>query len=243
MIEPAEGQALRFERQAGQWQMTEPYRMPANTSRLDALARVVEAPILSQFPLPAERLTEFGLDRPLRLRLDDLVFEFGGNDPLNHHRYLRTGDQVALTLDRFYHHLSASAEQLVSPALLPPSAQLASIQTPSYRLELKHDGWQLEPPQAQLSGDDLADRVGQWASAQGLWVQRFEQPAAEQTVELRLTSGALFRFLVIEQDGATWLVRPDNGLGYQLPSDSDLLQPPQPAAESAPTATAAPGDA
>ncbi|MBF0257044.1 MAG: DUF4340 domain-containing protein [Gammaproteobacteria bacterium] len=234
VIQPTEGANLSFERQAGRWQMTEPYAMPANAVKLDALARVVEAPMLNSFPLVEERRAEFGLDRPIRLQLDELEFAFGGNDPINYHRYVGFNGQLALIVDRFFHHLSAPAEQLLSPGLLPEGARLSEIQTPKYRLQRGQGGWQLEPANPKLGGDELSGQAEQWAMAQGLAVERFESvEPADQTagqVQIRLDSGAQFSFKIVQRDQATWLVRSDNGIGYRLPAETNLLEPPQPPA-------------
>jgi hypothetical protein len=231
LIERPDGTRLRFARQAGRWQMLEPYAMAANGVRLDALARVLEAPVLSRFPLPLDRLAEFGLDRPLRLRLEDLQLEFGGNDPINFHRYVRQGEQLALILDRFYHHLSASAEQLLSPALLPIDARLQAIDTPSYRLGHGPQGWQLTPDDPRLSADQLAERASAWSQAQGLSLQHFDAIDGLPEIGLTLESGERLVFGLRQQDGSNWLIRRDNGIGYRLPGDSPLLSPPQPAVE------------
>jgi hypothetical protein len=234
-IEHPDGRRLRFERAAADapWFMLEPYALPANGTRLAALARVVEAPILNAFPLPGERLADFGLEQPIRLLLDDTLFEFGGNDPINHHRYVKSGGRLTLIVDRFYHHLSASAEQLVSPALLPPQAAIQSVRTPDYQLSHGEGGWRLEPPNPALGGDDLSRRVADWVNAQGLAVSALVRPQGERAVEIVLGDGQSLRFLILQQGGKTWLVRPDLGVGYQIPEGSPLLAPPKPKAPDA----------
>jgi hypothetical protein len=236
-IEHPDGPTLEFQREAGQWRMLAPYEMPANGMKLDALTRVVDAPVLSDFALPPDGLAQFGLDRPLRLQLDDLSFLFGGNDPINQHRYVAHANRLALTVDRFYHHLSASAEQLVSPALLPADAVIQDIHTPDYRLTRDDTGWQLDPPDPALSADELSRHASQWRQAQGLAVRHFDPPGGTQTVEIHLDNAQRLRFVLRQQDGKTWLVRTDNGLGYQLPANSTLLSTPQPAPQPATPAT------
>lgn len=227
-IEHPDGRRLTFQRRDGQWRMTAPYRMPGNSIKLDALARVVEAPILSGFGLPArDRLADFGLDKPFRLRLDDQLFDFGGNDPINFHRYVAFGGRLALIVDRFHHHLTAAAEQLLSHSILPAGSNIQSIKTPSYRLFQGEAGWQLEPAVSELSGDDLSGHAAQWARAQGLVVKHFDNPGSDRLVEIGLSDGRSMKFIILQQEEKQWLVRSDNGLGYQLPADSPLLAPPE----------------
>lgn len=227
-IEHPDGRRLAFQRQGGQWRMTVPYQMPGNKAKLDALARVVEAPVLDSFKLPQGRLADFGLDKPIRLRLDDQQFDFGANDPINFHRYVANDSRLVLLVDRFQHHLNATAELLVSPSLLPAGAKIESIKTPDYRLFQAEGGWQLEPANPELGGDDLSGHAAEWAVAQGLAVKHFDNPVAEQKVEIGLADGSALDFLILQQGERHWLVRPDNGLGYQLPADSSLLKAPEP---------------
>lgn len=101
-----------FERQAEGWNMISPKQAAAKAERLDALVRVAETPVFSNYPLPtSRRLKEFGLDPAnIILTLNDIKIEFGTVESLSQNRYVRIGDQIYLIGDGFYHHLVAKAE-------------------------------------------------------------------------------------------------------------------------------------
>lgn len=230
-MEFPDGSQAEFERSGPDvpWQMTRPWQVPANQGYLDALARLVEAPVFDSFPLVEARRGDFGLDRPLRLQLDDLSLAFGNTNPLNQHRYLLEGNRVVLMVDRFYHHLIGGPESLVSPALLPPGLEILAIQGPEFRLEQGAAGWQLVPASSESSADVIKDYLDAWHEAQGLGVRHFaesEVSGTGQSWQLELGQGQNLDFTVGDFQGSQWLVRQDNGLGYQLPKHSALLRSP-----------------
>lgn len=228
------------------WQMTAPWQMPANQSRLDALARLVEAPVLDSFPLVEGQAADFGLDRPLRLTIDGQPFAFGGTNPLNQHRYLEDGQRLVLLVDRFYHHLMGGAASLVSPLLLPPGAEILSIQGPGFRLSKDGQDWRFEPtaqpapvmdtaaesgPETRPNPEAIKRYLDAWRQAQGLAMHQFQtdpesSPKQHRRWTIGLADGKAIDFELRETKEGQWLVREDNRLGYQLPRDAELLLGP-----------------
>ena len=219
-----DGVEMRFERRGGRWFMVHPYALPANQVRLRALARVAEAPVLQSFPLPTGGVAQYGLDRPIRLTLDDRSLLFGGVDPIGNHRYLRRGDRLILIVDRFYHHLSAAPEQLLSLDLLPEGGRVVTIVEGHRRLERRDGRWRVVPDRGGLGGDDLVERVRLWRRAQALRLAPM-RVADGRRVEIHLEDGRRLSFVGARVGGRFWFVRPDLGLGYQMPSASPLTRP------------------
>lgn len=107
ITDPA-GRDIQLIKTADQWKLS---RKPANTQRIEQLLGISTTLSLRRFPLPTERLGEFGLQPPaIRLWLNETELDFGTTDPLNGWRYVRQGDQVHLIGDGFYHHLTAGRE-------------------------------------------------------------------------------------------------------------------------------------
>ncbi|MBU0499782.1 MAG: DUF4340 domain-containing protein [Gammaproteobacteria bacterium] len=225
-IEHPDGKLIAFEKRGGDWHMLRPYDMPANRIRLIALARVVQAPIISSFPLPKEGLGQFGLDRPIRLQVDKERFLFGASNPVNNQRYVEHGGRLHLIVDRFYHHLGALPEQLLSPNLLPEGIRLKEIKTTQYRLFKTDMGWAMEPANPNLSSDDLNRRVQDWLRAQSLQIVALDRIEAGEEVVLRREDDRADHFLIQQRDGQVWLIRSDLKIGYLLPGGSGLLTPP-----------------
>jgi hypothetical protein len=108
---------IELEKRADTWHMTAPRQEPANNDKIEQLLGIATTRSHSRFPLPKERLNEFGLDRPgIRLELNDLVMEFGNNEPLQFRRYVRIGEQLHLISNGFHHHLMAGVDDYLAPA-------------------------------------------------------------------------------------------------------------------------------
>jgi hypothetical protein len=105
-----------LEKQDGAWQMIEPRRGKANEEKIGQLLGIAMTKSHSHFPLPKERLSEFGLDSPsIQLQLNELKMGFGDSEPLQFRRYVRIGDQLHLISNGFHHHLTASANDYLKP--------------------------------------------------------------------------------------------------------------------------------
>jgi hypothetical protein len=221
---------LELQREDTGWEMVQPYPVPANSPRVELLLGIATAKSLGQFPVPADRLTEFGLNPPLAtLELDRTRIEVGGIDPLHHRRYLRIGNTLHLITDRFPQHLLATPEEFVAPELLPTGKKLIAIRTPGWRLTQEKDGTlTLEPPQPGLSMDDLNRKFDQWRSARAIAVLPAPAGSGDREIELLLAdSPQPLRFQMQKREKELLLVRPDLGLAYRLPDGSNLLDPPR----------------
>lgn len=101
----------------GRWQMIAPQAAPANEKKIKELLGIVSTNSYSRFPVDPQRLSEFGLDpAPIKLRLNNLELEFGGNDPLQFRRYVRIGNQLHLISNGFHHHLVAGVNDYLATA-------------------------------------------------------------------------------------------------------------------------------
>jgi hypothetical protein len=108
----------RFERDAGGWRMLEPYSLPANADAVAHLLAVAHASVRMRQPLRGYDLAKLGLD-PARitLQLNDLSIAFGDEDPIEHDRYVRIGDELLRVPDRFSARLLETPEsELADPA-------------------------------------------------------------------------------------------------------------------------------
>ena len=106
--------AVVLKKRGNEWHMTAPREAPANSIKIEQLLGIATTSSHSRFPLPQERLAEFGLETPaIRLQLNELVLEFGNNDPLQFRRYVRIGDKLHLISNGFHHHLIAGVDDYI----------------------------------------------------------------------------------------------------------------------------------
>jgi len=239
LIKHPDGAVVSFERRGEHWFMRQPYALAANPVKMASLVRVVEAPALQSFPRPEQdRLGQFGLDRPIQLKLNGDEFLFGGIEPISGHRYLLFNGRLMLIVDRFQHLLSSTPERLLSHQLLPEGADLEEIKAPDYHLKRTQQGWALQSGQTDVGGDDLSKRVRQWRNAQALQIKPFEMAPEGAIVNVRLAGDTEIRYVIVTEQKRIWLIQPELKLGFLLPANSSLLQPitsspPKPPAEKA----------
>ena len=125
ITDPA-GRDIQLKKTAGQWRLNQ---SAANTQRIEQLLSISTTLSLNRFPLPSERLGEFGLQPAgIHLRLNEIELDFGTTDPIRGWRYVRQGDQIHLIGDGFYHHLTAAEEAYLNETF-PAPVQNTSLPT------------------------------------------------------------------------------------------------------------------
>lgn len=221
------GPRFVLQRDAGGWRMTEPYRVEANAPRIESLLGLLTTPPIESFPLPTDRLAEFGLQPPLaELVFDQTRISFGGTHPYNYHRYLRIDDQLYLIKDIFPHHALARAEEFVSHSLFPEGAQISELSLPGWQIERQQDRWTLQPDTAHIDPSLLEQKIAAWQHARIAAVIKAPDTPLEQQVTIRLAgSVAPLKLGLIHQGPRFLLVNQALGLAYRLDSDA-LLTPP-----------------
>lgn len=226
-IQRRKGPRLILQRDASGWRMGEPYRVAANGPRIEKLLGLLTTPVIESFPLPADRLAEFGLTEPLaELTFDQTRILFGGTHPYNHRRYLQIADQLYLIKDIFPHHATAGAEAYVSRRLFPATVQIGAISLPGWRLHRQQDRWILDPDPAGTDPSRLLQKVADWQQAQASGVSAAPDTPPQQQIRIRLTDRDTPVTLgLIRQGSQILLINQALGLAYRLDND-DLLKSP-----------------
>ena len=106
-----------FERIDGAWQMREPLAAPANPEAVRRLLAVLRAPVRTRAPLAGYDAAKLGLDPPqITVIADATRIDIGGEDPIDHDRYVRVGNELSRVPDRFSARLLESPEsELLDP--------------------------------------------------------------------------------------------------------------------------------
>ncbi|MCK5363980.1 MAG: DUF4340 domain-containing protein, partial [Gammaproteobacteria bacterium] len=118
-LELGGGEIIELRRTDSTWQLVDPIHITANDFRVNALLRVLEAPVHARIDPGDQQLAPFGL-APARARalLDGEEILFGNTEPIHGRRYLLYNGKIALVDDTYFSHLSSSAANYVHPALL-----------------------------------------------------------------------------------------------------------------------------
>lgn len=183
-------------RNAGGWRMESPYRVSANETRISQLLGIAETPVFRSVP-EGDAAPRLGLEPPnALLSMDGLTLRFGNTDPIDHHRYVAVSGQVHLIGDGFRHHLTAPAEDYVSPRLLPDGLAPAGGNL---------DGTALDDVALKELGELSGERVVALGEAE-LTGRLLQLGGTEQAGSLRL---------LVSADGRRW-TRLDQRLVYLL---------------------------
>lgn len=106
-----------FERIDGAWWMKQPQDAKANPEAVARLLAVVQAPVRTRAKLADYDAAKLGLDPPQMTVIADATrIDIGGEDPIDHDRYVRIGDELMRVPDRFSARLLESPEsELLNP--------------------------------------------------------------------------------------------------------------------------------
>lgn len=107
----------RFERAGTGWRMLEPYAQPANAEAVGRLLGVLHAPVRTHARFGDYDAAKLGL-KPAQftLKYDAVTIEIGNEDPIEHDRYVRLGDELLRVPDRFSARLLEAPEsELADP--------------------------------------------------------------------------------------------------------------------------------
>lgn len=234
-IERPDQAAVVLEKREGRWYVAEPLSLPANAFRIQSLLEVLGLASDRQFAVGDLELSRFGLEPPrATLVFDDLRLEFGDTETLSGRRYVRAGDTVHLTADRFYHQIVAGAAGFAHLGPLGPDPDPVAFQLPD--LTVRHDGgrWIVEPDDPAAGADAVQRLVDAWRTVQAITVRPAEAAAGGRSLTVTLRGQEVpLRFLVSETPHALVLARPDAGVQYHLPVESAerllrLRAPPPP---------------
>jgi hypothetical protein len=112
----------RFARSADGWRMLEPYALPADADAVAHLLAITRAPVRQRLQLRDYDLAKLGLSpAQFTLTFDEVVVWIGGEDSIEHDRYVRVGDELLRVADRFSARLLEAPEREL--AADPNSAQ------------------------------------------------------------------------------------------------------------------------
>lgn len=223
-------ETIQFERRNGHWWLKSPLAAPANDIRVRQLLDITKSDIDAQYPLHAEELTKYELDKPTAtLVIGDQTIVFGGSDPIDMRRYVQIGDTLYLVRDDFSHHLNAGATDYVDKKLLPEDARISSIAVPGIKVTLNTEGkWIATPAAADTAA--AAALAGAWQSARAIDVKRMDKPAQGDKVRVELTDGSSAEFVIVQREPELVLGRSELGIQYELVGEiaKQLLNQPVP---------------
>lgn len=233
--------AIALAKQDGQWRLTEPVQAAADPLEVASIVTLATMEAKRKLAVADVDLKELKLDPPsYRVTLNDIELSIGDSEPIEYRRYIRIGEEIALTDDPPGAALDADYSDLVSKALLPPAVKLLRIEVPGLTLTRGADGqtWTETPAQADASADQKQKFVDGWTTARAMWnaaVPAEEADAAGEPVTLVYDGGEL-KLKIVAREPQLILENPALKVRYTLSKalENEILRlPDPPAAEDA----------
>jgi hypothetical protein len=196
------------------------------------LLRIVNTKSLASFSADEEKLADYQLDNPkVTLTLNDSTqILFGDSTPLDHRRYVLTGNKVHLISDALYYHLIGHWPTFVRKKPLPEDASIEGLKTPELTLQWQEKRWQLDPKPEKYSADQVTRLLDNWKLASAIQVKVYDGRQGDPvTLQLKGQDQPV-ALLVTARKPDLVLARPELGIEYHFPEESAgqlLTLPPQ----------------
>jgi len=226
-IEARNNQPVQLERTSDGWMITDPIQVAASDYRVNNMLQLLTATSYSFFSVTERPLSEFGLEHPAgRIVFNDQAIEFGDNEPINNHRYVRVGDQIHLIDDRYYYQSQMMLTALIDTALVPAGSSLKQILLPDLKLQQQQGQWQARwRPSAskstavELRQDAIDTLVDEWRRARAMRIDHYQADKAEDEIELEYSDGHRETLEILEREPELILGRKGLDLRYHLSAD------------------------
>lgn len=210
---------VRLLKDDGRWKLVEPVQGSADAMEVNGILALATLETRSTLELAQVNLAELGLEpAAYKVTLNDQVLEFGGTEPLQFQRYVKTAGKIALVDDPPGPALDADYSDLVDKPLLPANAEIQSITLPGLKLARSVDGkdWALTPNDPKASADQKQKLVDGWKNARAMWnAAQGPEPLKGDNVTIALKDREL-KFVVAERDPQLVLVNPELRVRYTL---------------------------
>ena len=226
-VEIAGSAPLVLERTAADWKVAAPVSARADSFQIQRLLEILDATSKDRFP--ATGLARYGLNEPnARVTINQQGFAFGTVNEVSREQYVLTQDGIYLLALRYGAALPKNALQLVARQLFAPDEAPVAFESAAFRLASQEGKWQLTPPVADLSQDEINRWVDEWRLATALGVQPASNRKPVATVKLKLKNGAAVSVAVLQREPQLVLARDDQAFEYQFVAGTAqrLLAPP-----------------
>jgi len=225
---------VRVEKQDGKWRLAAPVSAEADEFEVSGILGLADRE--TQLKLEGATLKELQLDPPqFTVTLNDRTIGFGGTEPLEYRRYVKTGDGAFLIEDPPGAALDQDYADLVSKDLLPKDAEVERIELPGLTLAQSADGkWAVTPPDARATADAMQKLADGWKNARSMWNELARDATVTgEAVKVLLKGGGSREFVVAAREPQFKLHRADLGVTFVLSKAlaDELLKLPEPAPE------------
>jgi hypothetical protein len=223
---------LVLARTGADWKLTAPIPARADNLQVQRMLEILEATTKDRFP--ATGLARYELNEPAaRITINQQTFGFGAINQMSREQYVLTQDGIYPVSLRFGTLLPKNYLQAIGRQLFAADEAPTAFRFDNFALVQQDGKWQLTPPAAELSADDISRWVDEWrlATALGILPASNRKPLA--TIKIKLKSGNEISVAVLQREPQLVLARSDQPYEYQFTADTAKRLLERPAASPA----------
>jgi len=204
-----------------QWSIVQPINIDANNFRIATLLELLSAPIHKKYSVTEINLDNIGLTQAnTSIQFNDMLIEFGINNPATGLRYIRLGNFIYTIEDVFYPLLSSNFSTLVSLQLLPKNSNITKLILANQIISKDIDNfWKSN---ITITADHINTVIDYWKNNQAFGIHKYferesAKPSGHDEVFIYLESQEQpIRFVVTDTDPWLILARPEIDIEYHL---------------------------
>ena len=233
-----------FEKVAGLWRMTAPYKTRADQLSVQRILSIIAAKTPNKFA--ATDMEKFGLTNPqLRLKISGATgveeFIFGTFNTVTDEQYVAYKDSVYLLPSNYADAASTQAIELIDKNPLAPTeakqimgfdyAHLEQWEDIALQVDIADGKWKTNAPKSKITQNELNEWLDySWKQAQAKQVELYipDRKITYPSFKIKLKDGTKVHFDKIQESPDLLLARPDEGLLYHFANDVGftMLNPP-----------------
>ncbi len=213
-----------LEKQGSDWIMRAPHHTRAHAFRINRLLDLTEVTDDNSYDINGLHLASYGLAPPrAEILFNDHLIQFGGSNPVNHKRYIRSQDRLFLINDSLYPLISSQPTSFVDLSLLAKTDRIQKLILPELTLSKDpQQYWKTENTKHTYSADQAQTLIQYWQSAQAFGVHAFMPRKHLGDISIHLESGNVIHLQI--SDDTPWLILANTALGIEYHFDGKLIQ-------------------
>ncbi|MEO7726598.1 MAG: DUF4340 domain-containing protein [Burkholderiales bacterium] len=230
-VEVAGSPPVLLARAGTDWMLKTPITARADNSQVQRLLEILDARAKDRFP--ATGLARYDLNEPAaRVTFNLQTFAFGAVNQMSREQYVLTQDGIYPLHVRYGSALPKHYLELVNRQLFSADEAPVAFTFTDFAVEQRNGKWQLTPPAADLSADDINRWTDEWRLAAALGLQHASNRKPLASIKVRLKTGREISVAVLQREPQLALARSDLQYEHLFSAEAAkrLLAPPAAAA-------------
>ncbi|HSS46910.1 MAG TPA: DUF4340 domain-containing protein [Burkholderiales bacterium] len=210
---------ITVEKHGDHWFITAPIKARADSNLISGVLDLLS--LTAKQRLPATDLTRFDLKQPwARLTFDNQEISFGDQHPLTREQFIATEGYVYLIPPQYTRALSLPSNYFLSHRPLTENETPVGFELPGLTLTQKEGKWESSPA-IKLTQDQLNRFADEWRHAYCM-SSRLVSGQKGPPIKIRLANGSAVNFQLLQKEPDVVLLREDEGIAYQFPTEIGL---------------------